>query len=98
VLEQFLHVHFIHDVKAIFSFSHMQDRLSHELVQGHNIVLFFKVCAERFDQVVLEQSTFGNQRVDLSLLNFEADPVDQQGYLDSVELTDDRLAFDILNV
>lgn len=76
----------------------MQNRFHHEFVQSEDVVLLLKVVAQRFYQVVLQQCALSDQRVDLFLLNFPADSVDQQRNLDRVELVDDWIHLDFFAV
>ena len=39
VLEEHVHVHFKHDIETILLFGHMENRLSHELVQLRDMLL-----------------------------------------------------------
>ena len=98
MLEKTLHVHFVHDIQAVFSFRHVQNWFDHELEECEDVVLFLKIQAESGDQIVLKQRALGDQTVDLLLLNFPADSVDQQRDLDGVELTDNWILLHVLAV
>jgi hypothetical protein len=93
MLKKLLHVHFVHDIKTVFSLCHVKDRLSHEFVQHQNVVLLLEEKLQSLDKVVLEQLALGNERVNLLLLNFPADSVDQETDLDRIVLRDYWIAF-----
>jgi hypothetical protein len=86
MLEEGLHVHFVHDIQAVFSFGHVQDWLGHELVQDQDVVLLLEEQLETTGKVVLEQLALCDERIDLLLFNFPADSVDKKGNFDGVVL------------
>ena len=88
MLQQLLHVHLVHYIKAVFPLSHVKNGLTHELVEHQNVVLLLEVSHQRFDQVVIQKRTLGDERVDLLLLDLPADSENQQCILDGVELID----------
>ena len=93
-----MHVHFVHDIKTILSFIHVEDWLSHELVKGQDIVLSLEVVTQRVNEECLKKGTLGDERVDLLLFNLPANSVDKQSNFDRVVLIDHGVRLGILNI
>lgn len=98
MLQESLHVHLIHDIKAILSLNHMQNRLWHEFVKNQDIVALLKEQAKTIDEILLKQLAFSNQRVDLLLFNFVTNSVDQQGHFYCVVLRDQWIQFRVFGM
>jgi hypothetical protein len=76
----------------------VQNGFTHELEQNQDVVLLFKVAHQGIDQVILQKRALGDERVDLLLLNFETNSVDQHRDLDGVELVDHGVHFGVFVV
>jgi hypothetical protein len=61
MLKKSLHVHLVHNVKAVLFLGHVEDRLRHKLVQHKDVVLLFKEEAETSHKIVLKQLALGNE-------------------------------------
>jgi hypothetical protein len=69
MLQETLHVHLKHDIKRVFSLSHVEDWFGHELVKLRNMLLSQKISFKGFLEVSVKQGTLCDQRVNSLLGN-----------------------------
>ena len=81
MLEKLLHVHLVHNIQTVFSFSCVQNWFLHKFMKSQNVILKLKICTEWLCQVCLKHLTLGDQRVNFLIFNFPADSVNKQRYL-----------------
>ena len=98
IFEKAFHPHFKHHIKRVLSFSHVEDWFSHESIQLWDVMLLLKIAFQTLMDVSVQQRTLCNQRVDLLLLDFPWDSVNQQGVLDGVELIQHGVHLQLLSV
>lgn len=86
MLEQLLHLHLVHDIERVIPLIQVEYWLAHHLVQLGNVVLPLQVIHEAPLNVVIQQLTLGNQRIDLLLFYLPRNAIDQQRILYRVVL------------
>ena len=62
-------------------------------MQHEDVGLLLKVLEQALDEELLQRFTFGDERVDALLLDFPAEPVNENRHLDDVVLGNKRIGF-----
>ena len=86
MVQELLHVHLKHYIEAVLALGKAENAFSHVLVELTDVLLLLEVSTNATEDVLVDETALGDQRVDLSLLDLPADAINQQSHFDRIEL------------
>ena len=98
MLQEGLHIHLKHNIEGIFVICHVENWFSHEAVQLADVVHGIQVSGYGGLDVLFYLPALGGEREDLLVVDPPHDPLDEEGYFDSVELVQDGVHFGVFDV